>query len=124
MIQTLLRVTVVGNSAESDAVGFAACNESASVNGYRVHLSHPHGLFATRTIKGIAMAHFDWHSDPITNETVITASYGNTQNVRRSMTEACGPDFKFDRELMGWIKDGTSKTMGQVASEWKRRHGR
>jgi len=40
------------------------------------------------------------------------------------MTEACGPDFKFDRVFMGWIKDGTSKTMGQVACEWLRRHGR
>jgi hypothetical protein len=40
------------------------------------------------------------------------------------MAEACGSDFKFDRDFMGWIKDGTSKTMGQVACEWLRRHER
>lgn len=69
------------------------------------------------------MTHFDWHSDLITNETVVTASYRNTQNVRRFMAKACGPNFKFDREFMAWIKDGSPKTMGLVASEWRRRHG-
>ncbi|MCQ4259961.1 DUF6434 domain-containing protein [Stutzerimonas stutzeri] len=70
------------------------------------------------------MNQFDWHSDQITNETMVTASYRNTQNVRRFMTETCGPDFKFDRDFMGWMKDGTPKTMGQVACEWRRRHER
>ncbi|HAB64684.1 hypothetical protein CXF92_05915 [Pseudomonas sp. Choline-3u-10] len=70
------------------------------------------------------MTDFDRHSDSITNETVLHASYRNTQNVRRFMAEACGSDFKFDRDFMGWIKDGTSKTMGQVACEWLRRHER
>jgi len=69
------------------------------------------------------MTEFDWHSDPITNETAVTERYRNTQNVRRFMADACGPDFKFDRDFMAWIKDGQPKTMGQVAREWRRRHG-
>jgi hypothetical protein len=73
--------------------------------------------------QGKAMTDFDWHSGQITNETVVTACYRNTQNVRRFMAETCGPDFKFDPEFMAWIKDGTAKTMGQVASEWLRRRG-
>ena len=65
---------------------------------------------------------FDWHKDRITDETPVTDTYRNTQNVRRFMVEACGPGFRFDQDFMAWVKDGESKTMGQVAGEWLRRH--
>ncbi|MDX1721618.1 MAG: DUF6434 domain-containing protein [Pseudomonas sp.] len=68
------------------------------------------------------MTDFDWHGGRITKKTLVTDTYRNTQNVRRFLIEACGPDFKFDREFMTWIKDGKSKTMGEVAFEWLRRH--
>ncbi|MET1078533.1 MAG: DUF6434 domain-containing protein [Pseudomonas sp.] len=68
------------------------------------------------------MADFDWHAGEITKNTLVTDTYRNTQNVRRFLIEACGPDFKFDRAFMAWITDGTSKTMGEVAVEWLRRH--
>ncbi|MDW3224561.1 MAG: DUF6434 domain-containing protein [Paracoccaceae bacterium] len=66
---------------------------------------------------------FDWHSDAIGPETPVTKGYRNTQNVRRFMTAQCGPDFKFDRAFMAWIKDGSDKTMGDVVAEWQRRRG-
>jgi Domain of unknown function (DUF6434) len=69
------------------------------------------------------LEYFDWHSDPITADTPVTKSYRNTQNVRRFLTEQCGPAFKFDRGFMAWIKDGRDKTMGDVAREWMRRNG-
>ena len=65
---------------------------------------------------------FDWHSDQITDSTPVTKAYRNTQNVRRYLKEACGSDFKFNREFMAWIKNGKPKTMGEVASEWQRRN--
>ena len=67
------------------------------------------------------MKGFDWHRDPITRETPVTASYRNTQNVRRFLKTECGEHFAFDRPFMQWIKDGTAKTMGDVADEWRRR---
>jgi len=67
------------------------------------------------------MSRFDWHSDPITRDTAVTAGYRNTQNVRRFLQAQCGKDFKFDRAFMQWVKDGTAKTMGDVADEWTRR---
>lgn len=67
------------------------------------------------------MSRFDWHSELISRETPVTASYKNTQNVRRFLTRECGDGFKFDRPFMQWIKDGTDKTMGDVADEWMRR---
>jgi len=67
------------------------------------------------------MSAFDWHTDPITRNTEVTASYRNTQNVRRFLTAQCGVGFRLDRPFMQWIKDGTAKTMGDVADEWLRR---
>ena len=66
----------------------------------------------------------DWHSHPITPDTPVTANYKSTQNVRRFMTEQCGPEFRFDRPFMQWIKNGTDKTMADVVREWKRLNGR
>ena len=67
------------------------------------------------------MSTFDWHSDPITRDTPVTASYRNTQNVRRFLKGECGAHFTFNRPFMQWIKDGSPKTMGDVADEWVRR---
>lgn len=67
------------------------------------------------------MTSFNWHGDTITAETPLTSTYRNTQNVRRFLEESCGPDFKFNREFMAWIKDGKPITMGDVAQEWLRR---
>ncbi len=66
------------------------------------------------------MQTFYWHSEVIYRQTPVTKSYRNTQNVRRFMAEECGPGFAFDRPFMAWIIDGTPKTMGDVADEWKR----
>ncbi len=67
------------------------------------------------------MKNFDWHSDTISRNTPVTATYKNTQNVRRFLKSQCGAAFKFDRAFMYWIKDGAAKTMGDVADEWLRR---
>lgn len=66
---------------------------------------------------------FDWHSDPITVATPVGDAYKNTQNVRRFLRVQCADPFRFDRPFMQWIKDGSNKTMGDVAQEWKRRRG-
>ncbi len=68
------------------------------------------------------MAGFDWHSDPIDRQTIVTEKYKSTQNVRRFLKLQCGDCFKFDRPFMNWIKDGQPKTMGDVADEWLRRN--
>jgi len=64
---------------------------------------------------------FDWHSEPLSRDTAVTQDYRNTQNVRRFLTEQCGPAFKFD--FMAWIRNDTRKTLGDVADEWQRRQG-
>jgi hypothetical protein len=64
---------------------------------------------------------FDWHGDPIMRKTPVTATYRNTQNVRRFFKAQCGDHFKFDRPFMAWMKNGRKKTMGAAVEEWLRR---
>ncbi|MCI1033782.1 DUF6434 domain-containing protein [Raoultella terrigena] len=66
----------------------------------------------------------DWHSALLTRNTVIDKEYKNTQNVRRFMLKECGEDFRFDRELMAWIRNDVAKSLGDVVDEWKRRQRR
>ena len=64
---------------------------------------------------------FDWHRDPITRSTPITPSYRTTQNVRRFFQAQCGPDFKFDRSFMKWIRGAAHISLGDAVDEWQRR---
>lgn len=64
---------------------------------------------------------FDWHGAALTRDTLLDAGYRNTQNVRRFLLAECGPQFKFDREFMAWIRTGAANTMGDIADEWRRR---
>ncbi|GAB2937616.1 DUF6434 domain-containing protein [Hafnia psychrotolerans] len=64
----------------------------------------------------------DWHSSVLTRTTIVDQNYKNTQNVRRFMVEQCGEGFRFDRDFMAWIRNGTAKNLGDVVDEWKRRH--
>ncbi len=69
------------------------------------------------------MAAFDWHSEPLSLTTPLTASYKMTQNVRRFMRLHCGEDFKFDRDFIAWVNSGAPKTLADVVAEWLRLHG-
>jgi hypothetical protein len=82
------------------------------------------GIFASSTSEESAVKAFDWHSDKITRATPMTATYRNTQNVRRFFRSECGPNFKFDRPFMAWLKRraGTKATMGAAVDEWKKRN--
>ena len=66
---------------------------------------------------------FDWHSAAISCATPITATYRNTQNVRRFFRAQCGDGFKFDRPFMAWLLASVGKTMGDAADEWTRTRG-
>jgi len=64
----------------------------------------------------------DWHGSSLDRTTVVDDNYKNTQNVRRFMIDECGPNFKFDRAFMGWIRNDIPKSLGDVVDEWKRRN--
>ena len=62
---------------------------------------------------------FDWHSAELRDDTVITDSYKNTQNVRRYFkTHIDG--FSFSIPLMDWMKANVGKTLSDAVEEAKR----
>ena len=63
---------------------------------------------------------FDWHSEPLLPETVITDSYRNTQNVRRFFKAQVGAHFKFSIAFMAWMKAATGKTLAEAVAEFRR----
>lgn len=66
-----------------------------------------------------ATSKFDWHAEPLTDETVITDSYKNTQNVRRYF-KARIDGFTFSIPLMDWMKANTGKTLADAVKEARR----
>lgn len=64
----------------------------------------------------------DWHCEVIELDTVIDATYKNTQNVRRFFKEHVGDHFKFDRSFVAWMKNNHGATMGDAINEWQRRN--
>lgn len=63
------------------------------------------------------MDEFDWHKDTISNSTLITSSYKNTQNVRRFFKLNYGEHFKFDRNFMQWMKGAEGLTLGDAVEK-------
>jgi hypothetical protein len=61
------------------------------------------------------------HSSLLSCATVITERYKNTQNARRFLKSQLGEAFKFDRPFMAWFKANRGKTLGDAASEYRRR---
>lgn len=55
---------------------------------------------------------FDWSSEVITTDTIITDSYKNNQNVREFFVSQVGRKFAFSIDLMKYMKFNVGKTMG------------
>ncbi len=67
-------------------------------------------------------AGFDWHSAPLSSNTLITENYRNTQNVRRFFIAEIGRHFSFNIAFMAWMKANVGKNLGDAALEWTRVH--
>jgi hypothetical protein len=63
---------------------------------------------------------FNWHSDKLTLDTVLTDSYKNSQNVGRFFKQHCGDKFHFSIPLMDFMKNNYGKTLQDAINEWQR----
>ncbi len=57
---------------------------------------------------------FNWHTEPLFEQTIITDSYKNSQNVRRFFIQHVGHDFKFNVAFMDWMKGAEGKPLGDA----------
>lgn len=62
---------------------------------------------------------FDWSREALSDKTVITDNYKNTENVRAYFKQCIGPQFKFNVEFMNWMKANLGKTLGEAVSQYK-----
>ncbi|MEM9579800.1 MAG: DUF6434 domain-containing protein [Pseudomonadota bacterium] len=69
--------------------------------------------------KPAARSTFDWHAAPLGDDTLITDSYKNTQNVRRYFTSRCGDSFRFNIAFMAWMKANAGKTLAEACGEYR-----
>lgn len=68
------------------------------------------------------MSNFDWHSEPLTDETIITKNYKNTQNVRRYFYSHFGNNWKNNRTFMAWLKENEGKALKDAVKEFKKNY--
>lgn len=68
------------------------------------------------------MSEFDWHSESLNDQTIITENYKNTQNVRRYFQSRLGPDWKNNRKFMLWLKENEGKTLKDATEEFRKNH--
>jgi hypothetical protein len=78
------------------------------------------GVHAKPKTRPATKADFDWHTETLTPQTIITDSYRNTQNVRRFFEAEIGRRFSFNIAFMAWIKANVGRTLQDATNEWLR----
>jgi Domain of unknown function (DUF6434) len=62
----------------------------------------------------------NWHSHPLTNDTVITKSFKMTQNVRRFFAAQLGHEVKFKRDFLLWMKASSGITLEEAVEKYRK----
>lgn len=74
------------------------------------------GKFQKKAVKIISR--FDWNTEKLSTNTIISDSYKNTENVRTFFKEQIGDKFKFNVKFMNWMKTAQGKTLGNAVDKW------
>ena len=74
----------------------------------------------SKTEKQKPLSHFDWNSETLSCETIITDNYRNSENVRAFFKTQIGNHFKFNTLFMNWMKENVGKTLKDAINEWNR----
>ncbi|MFA5996051.1 MAG: DUF6434 domain-containing protein [Patescibacteria group bacterium] len=69
-----------------------------------------------------SVSKFNWNTEQLTLNTVITDNYKNTENVRAFFIKQIGKHFAFNVQFMNWMKVNTGKILQDAIVEWKRLH--
>lgn len=64
---------------------------------------------------------FNWATEPLSDSTVITDSYKNNENVRTFFKKKIGSAFKFNIDLMNFMKDNQGATLADAVLFYRSR---
>ena len=103
------------------------CKQVGSkTNGSKIELTNKiekyltTGEIASSTQKTIRKKlNFDWNSEHLTKETIITDNYKNTENDRDFFTREIGTNFSFNVKFMAWLKENAGKILDDAITKWK-----
>lgn len=66
----------------------------------------------------ITHSNFDWNTDFLSLDTVITDTYKNTEHVRLFFTQQLGKPFRFNTAFMRWMKGHAGATLHDALAAW------
>lgn len=67
-----------------------------------------------------SISKFNWNTEILSPETVLTDNYKNTENVRLFFITNIGSSFHFTTTFMKWLKQNEGKTLKDAIAEWIR----
>ena len=76
----------------------------------------------TNSRKQSRTSKFDWNSEALSLDTIITDSYKNTENFRKFFLENIGNHFSFNVLFMNWTKENIGASLKDAIEEWKKIH--
>ena len=97
---------------------------SSAGGKFDIHDRISHYLRTGEALKPVRVkptSDFDWATEPLSSDTVITDSYKSTENVRRFFKSRVGESFKFSIDLMNFIKDNQGATLADAVQYYKDR---
>lgn len=68
--------------------------------------------------KVLRTSRFEWNTELLSPETIITDSYKNTGNVRAFFKSQIREKFRFNVKFMDWMKSAQGKTLGNAVEKW------
>lgn len=67
-----------------------------------------------------SISKFNWNTEILSPETVLTDNYKNTENVRKFFKSNIGSNFRFTTTFMKWLGQNQGKTLNDAITEWLR----
>lgn len=77
------------------------------------------GVKAVRKTKSKTKCHFNWNTEKLSRQTVITENYKNSENVRAFFKNEIGPRFKFNVQFMNWMRNNQGKKLEEAIEAWQ-----
>ena len=69
-----------------------------------------------------ATSDYNWTTEQLSESTIITDSYKNTENVRKFFKQQIGASFKFNIDLMNFMKDNQGATLADAVQFYNDRN--
>jgi hypothetical protein len=78
------------------------------------------GKIIDKVISKKTTSRFNWNSESLSLQTIITDNYKNTENVRTFFEKQIGSHFYFTTAFMEWMKKNVGKKLKEAILQWNK----